>query len=163
MYRIRRATEQSAAETHGVPYCFERIGMQFLGHQADLRARCPVVAHDVVTVCEHGSAGWRDQAADNTDQRGLARAIRAEQGEDLPAANFEIDILQRLEAGRVFLRQLGDRDDGRHTGPSNGLPVCRMRLCFRPIHGSPSSIQSFLIASTWMRNCTLPASPCPYW
>ena len=55
-----------------------------------------------------------DDAADDADQRRLAGAVRAEQREDLAAPDLEVDVLQRLEAGRVGLRQVGDGDDGLH-------------------------------------------------
>jgi hypothetical protein len=54
-------------------------------------------------------------AADDADQRGLAGAVGAEQGEDLALVDVEIDVLQRLEAGAIGLRQIGDGDDGGHA------------------------------------------------
>ena len=43
-----------------------------------------------------------DDAADDVDQRRLAGAVRPEQREDLAAADVEVDVLERLEAGRVI-------------------------------------------------------------
>src|SRR6185437_10578380 len=50
-------------------------------------------------------------AADDADQRGLARAVRAEQREDLAAADREVDVLQRLEAARIHLVQPAHDED----------------------------------------------------
>jgi hypothetical protein len=59
----------------------------------------------------------RDDAADDRDQRGLARAIRPEQREDLAALDFEIDVIERLVARAIGLADLGNRQDGSHWGP----------------------------------------------
>ena len=63
-----------------------------------MRARGAVVRDDVMAVDRHGARGRLDDAADDADQRGLAGAVRAEQREDLAAADVEIDVLERLEA-----------------------------------------------------------------
>ena len=63
----------------------ERVGVQFLRHQADQRARGAIVGDDVVAVDRDGARGRIDDAADDADQRGLAGAVRAEQREDLAA------------------------------------------------------------------------------
>jgi len=86
------------AEVHGVPHRLEHVGMQLLGHEPDLRAALAVVAQDVVAVHQHGARGRRDDPANDADQRGLAGAVRAKQGEDLALADFQVDLLQRLEA-----------------------------------------------------------------
>ena len=78
-----------------------------------LRARGAVVADDVVAVHRHRAARRIDDAADDVDQRGLAGAVRPEQGEDLAVRDVEIDVLERLEARRVGLRQVRDGDGGR--------------------------------------------------
>ena len=46
-----------------------------------------------------------------------AVAVGAEQGEDLALADAEVDALERGVAGGVGLREVGDRDDGRHPVP----------------------------------------------
>jgi hypothetical protein len=40
-----------------------------------------------------------DDAADDVDQRRLAGPVGPEQGEDLAAANVQVDALEGLEAG----------------------------------------------------------------
>ena len=77
----------------GRPHGLERVGGELLRHQADLRARRAILALDVVTVRDHHSAGRRDDPADDVDERGLARAIGTEQGEDLALADLEVDGL----------------------------------------------------------------------
>jgi hypothetical protein len=44
----------------------------------------------------------------------LAGPVGAEEREDLAAPDLQIDILERLEAGGVGLREIRDRDDGLH-------------------------------------------------
>src|SRR3546814_6881868 len=73
-----------------------------------------------------------DQSADDADQRGLAGAVRAEQGEDLAGPDFQVDILQRLKARIVSFRQVRDRDDGRHRSEERRVgkecvSTCRSR------------------------------------
>ena len=41
---IGALAEEAAAERHGVPHRFERVGRQLLRHEADQRARGAVVA-----------------------------------------------------------------------------------------------------------------------
>jgi hypothetical protein len=82
-----RLAEQAAAERHRRPHRFEGVGGQFLRHQADQRARGAVVGDDVVAVDRTRARAGIDDAADDADQRGLAGAVGAEQGEDLAAAD----------------------------------------------------------------------------
>ena len=113
--RVGRLAEQAAAEGDGGPDGFERVGRELLRHQADHRAHGAVVARDV-------EAGDRDRAlvephdaADESDQRGLAGAVRAEQREDLALADIEVDELERTETRGVGLRHVGDGNDGGHA------------------------------------------------
>ena len=75
---------------------------------------------DVVTVDGDRAAARVDDAADDVDQRRLAGAVRAEQTENLAAPDLEIRVLQRLEAGRIGLRQILDRDDRLHEALRGG-------------------------------------------
>ena len=61
MRGIFRLAEQAAAEADGRPHRFERIGVQFLRHQPDQRARGAVVAVDVVAADGDAAFGsdWR--------------------------------------------------------------------------------------------------------
>ncbi len=123
MRRVARAAEQPPAEAHRVPHGLERVGVQLLRHQADLRPRCAVIAHDVVAVGEHRSRGRRDDPADDADQRRLSRAVGPEQGEDLALADFEVDALQCLQARSVGLGQVGNGDDRLHRCECNVIPA----------------------------------------
>ena len=111
---LARLAEQAAAEGHGRPHRFEGVGRQFLRHEADHRARGAVVGDDVVAVDEDAAGGRIDDAADDADQRRLAGAVRAEQREDFAAPDAQVDVLQRLEAGRVGLREVRYGDDRLH-------------------------------------------------
>ena len=73
-------------------------------------------------------AGGRiDDAADDADQRRLAGAVRAEQRENLAAPDLQVDVLQRLEAAGVGLREMRDGNGGghglRHSGAELTGPV----------------------------------------
>jgi hypothetical protein len=56
-----------------------------------------------------------DDAADDADQRGLARAIGTQQREDLAAPDVEVDVAQRAEARSIGLVELAYGDDRRHA------------------------------------------------
>ena len=73
----------------------------------------------------HGPAGCRDDAADDVDQRALARAVRAEQREDLAGDDVEVDVAERLEAGSVWVNQHPSMDPNVPFGgiKSSGLGV----------------------------------------
>ena len=110
-----RLAEQAAAEADRRPHRLERVGGQLLRHEADHArgrrgSRATMSWPSTMTVPLVGV----DDAADDVDQRRLAGAVRAEQREDLAAADLEIDVLERLEARGIGLRQIGDGDDGRH-------------------------------------------------
>ncbi|MGF6552097.1 hypothetical protein QFZ96_007233 [Paraburkholderia youngii] len=113
--------EQAAAERHGGPDGFERVGGQLLRHEADQRAGRTIVGADVVTVHRHAAFARVDDAADDADQRGLARAVRPEQREDFSTVDCQIDVLQCPKTAGIGFGQIRDRndrlhglDDGRH-------------------------------------------------
>ena len=85
--------------------------MQLLRHQADQRAGGAVVLNDVVAIDRHGALRRLQDAANDADQRGLAGAVGAEQGEDLPAPDVEIDSVESLKSGRVSLREILNGND----------------------------------------------------
>ena len=87
-------------------------------HEADLGACSPIVVNDVVAIGQHSTSTWVDDAADDVDQCGLARAVRAEQGEDFAATYVEVDSLQRLKTGCILFGQVLDRDDGLQINPA---------------------------------------------
>ena len=67
----------------------------------DQRPRGAIVPIDVVPAHRHAAFAQIGDAADDADQRGLARAIRPEQREDLAGLDIQIDVVQRLETGAV--------------------------------------------------------------
>ena len=91
--------EQPPAVVDRRPHRLEHVGRQFLRHQPDLGPGLPVARDDVVAVDRDAAARRPHDAAHDVDEGGLARAIGAEQREDLAAVDGEIDGLQRLEAG----------------------------------------------------------------
>ena len=81
-----------------------------------------------------------DDAADDVDQRGLARAVGAQEGEDLALPNVEVDAFQRLEPRGVGLGQTRDRDDRRpHSSAVSGGRGGRLggRIVDRPARAPP--------------------------
>ena len=56
------------------------------------------------------------------DQRGLARAVLAQQGVDLARRDVQVDIVQRARAGKQ-LGQRPDRQQHRHSFQGSGGPV----------------------------------------
>ena len=58
------------------------------------------------------AAGLHDQSGEDVDQGRLARAVGAEQPENLPARNVEADVVERALAALVGLRQRFDADRG---------------------------------------------------
>src|SRR5581483_278223 len=74
-------------------------------------SRRPIVAADIVPVRLDRAAGRRDDAADDRDERRLARAVRAEQGEDLAFLDLEADVAKRLMAAGIDLGKAADGND----------------------------------------------------
>ena len=84
----------------------EGIGVQFLRHQADQGPRGAIRCDDVVAIDRYAALARIGDAADDADQRGLAGAVRSQQRKNLAALDVKIDIVQRLEAGAIGLRQI---------------------------------------------------------
>src|SRR5690606_31277574 len=78
----------------------------------DLGACSTVLPHDVMSVSQHYARAWRDDAADDADERGLAGSVRSQEREDLALADLEIDRLQSLKPGGVDLRDIRNRNGG---------------------------------------------------
>jgi hypothetical protein len=112
--RVLRFVEQAAAERHCGPHALEGIGVQLLRHQADQRARRAIAVDDVVAIDRHFALCRHQDAANDADERGLAGTVWSEQCKNLAAADVEIDVFKRAEAGRVAFRQVLDGNDGLH-------------------------------------------------
>jgi hypothetical protein len=116
--RVTWLAEQAAAEGDRRQNGLEGVGGEFLRHQADLAARRAILGADVVPVRKHRAFGRVDDAADDRNQRGLAGAIGAEQRKDFAAADVQVDVAQRLEAGSIRLAQTGNGNDRLHGDSS---------------------------------------------
>jgi hypothetical protein len=68
-----------------------------------------------MAVDKHLATARVDYAADDIDQCRLAGPVRPEQAEYLTLVNFEVDILERLEATGVGLGQTLNRNLGVHA------------------------------------------------
>src|SRR5262249_13694722 len=69
---------------------------RFLGNDANQRSHHPQREFATVDAVEGNAAvGWIDRARDQLDQRALARARLAENGDRRPGRNVEIDRIQR--------------------------------------------------------------------
>ena len=114
---IGGAAEQPAAERHRRCDGGENVERDLLRHEAD-RSRGPRDSRGP----RHGrrqdpARRHRNRAADDADQRRLAGAVRAEEGEDLALLDGEVD---RVEGEKARLVALGDGGDGnyrRHPAP----------------------------------------------
>jgi hypothetical protein len=106
MGRVLRLAEQAAAEADGRPYGLKGVGVQFLRHEADQRARGAIIPVDVMAADGDAAFAQIGDAADDADQCGLAGAVRAQQREYLAALNIQIDAVQRLESEAVGFRKI---------------------------------------------------------
>src|SRR5262249_62011285 len=81
----------------------ERYHLPPLGHVADaeLGHLVPRGVRDVVAGEAHRSAGGAEDAGDDAQGAGLARAVGADEGDDLPLVDREADVEQGL---RVAVR-----------------------------------------------------------
>src|SRR5881398_2856850 len=79
-----------------------------------MRRRRFIPPESVVTVHPDAAFARIDDPADDADQRRLLRAVGAEQREDLSAADAQVDVLERPQAGSVRFGEVRDGDDGLH-------------------------------------------------
>ena len=73
----------------------------------------PAAVVDQLAVQAHASARRIEDAADDVEQRGLARAGRAAQGDHLAGAHVERDVAQGIDAGLPLAEMLGDAAQAR--------------------------------------------------
>src|SRR5690606_34979491 len=102
--RIRLLAEKSAAVAHRIPHGLEGLDMQFLRHKPDQGACGAIVADDVMALHADGAAGRIDEAADDGNERRLARAVRSEEREDFAVHDLEVD---RVKGGKPRIIDLG--------------------------------------------------------
>ena len=141
--------------------------LQQLERQRDvLRDRAPVVEHrlledDSVVVVEPGAVSGLavdlddalarlDQVADDPQERRLAAAGRADQRDELPRADLEIDLGQRRHACLERLREALDRDGrlGLAQATFSGARRSTRRSAIRTAakNASPSAAHTMLVA-----------------
>src|SRR5580658_483178 len=80
---VGTAPEQAPAEAHRLPDAREYVERDLLRHQAHLRARRTIFARYVVAGDQNPPRSLRNDAADDPDQRRLARPIRPQQRKNL--------------------------------------------------------------------------------
>jgi hypothetical protein len=83
-----RTAEHPARKGDGAVDPREHVEAELLRHQADARPQLAPVLRHVLAEGADGPGGRADEAADRADQRRLAGAVGAEQGEDLAAADL---------------------------------------------------------------------------
>src|SRR3546814_589294 len=114
MAGIRRLAEQSPTEDDGGPDGLERIGRQLLRDETDLGPGCAVFLDNVMAVGQDDALARIDDPANDADQRRLPGAVGPQQREDLAAADLQIDVFERLEAGGIGLGEVRDGNDRLH-------------------------------------------------
>ena len=112
--RIWRKPEKPPAERDGIPDVFKRVGGKLLRHEPNHRPGRAVILINVVAIDRDRAAARVHGAADDADERGLARAVGAEQGENLAGHDIQAHAFQRLKPGSVFLCEVRDGDDRIH-------------------------------------------------
>src|SRR5215471_6239015 len=132
------------------PNRLESVGREFLRHEADQRAGDAEIPEDVVTVHRNGAFREVHDPADDVDQRGLARPVRAEQGENLAAANVQVDAPECLETGSVGLGEIRDGNDRLHgTTMTERLSECDGGTGFKTAGGS--TVGELALPPQWRR------------
>ena len=58
----------------------------------------------------NGPARGRDDSGDRLDERGLARAVRADDGDELSSVHVEVDVVEHLGAAAAH-RESADLDE----------------------------------------------------
>ena len=90
---------------------FEHIGRKLLRDQPDARAGSAPIGREIMAEGGDRPAARAHQSANGPDQRSLARAVGAEQRENLALADIEIDIVESPGAAGIDLAEAGDRED----------------------------------------------------
>ena len=94
------------------------VESELLGHVADDPLDVLALAGDVEAADERLARGRPEDAAEHPDGRGLARPVRAEEAEDLAAADAEGDVVD----GGEFAERLGQAADVDAGPPSPLMP-----------------------------------------
>src|SRR5581483_10342975 len=106
----RRKPVQPAEEGQVLVRAQVEIWHRLLGHDAHEPLRLPGPADDVRAEYRDRAAGGRELAGDLAHHGRLAGAVRAEQGEDAPARDVEVDTVIGEHALGIALRQAAQGD-----------------------------------------------------
>src|SRR3546814_2345686 len=108
---VGRLAEQPAAETHAREHRGEGIDRHFLRHQPDAAARGAIIADRIVPVDGDRARRRRHDAADDADQRRLARAVGASSAKISPRSmrseehTSELQSLMRISYAVFCLKK----------------------------------------------------------
>src|SRR5690554_106487 len=86
----------------------EHIEREFLRNKADAAAHLAPVAGNIEAERRDRTASGSEQTTNRADQRRLARAVRAQQRENLALADLKVDVGERRRSALVGLRQVPD-------------------------------------------------------
>ena len=92
----------------------ELVEVELLRHHAKATLEAGRVLVEVVAEHRDRTAGLVHQGRENPDGGGLARAVGAEQGEEITFGDVQVDALEGLETVAVGFRQLTDGQGGTH-------------------------------------------------
>ena len=103
-----------------------------LGHLGNPRTYNLMCARscDVVAVKFDAAAAWDDQPRDGAECRGLARAVRPDEGDDLARTNLQRQSLERMDCAVVDL-QIRDAE---HGGAFHSRFVCHLTPPLQDMH-----------------------------
>ena len=163
----QHGAEHAGAGTH-VAADHHVLDRAQVGEQADVleRARQAGIGHFMRLLARHGltiegaGAVLRDiQAGQHVEQRGLARAVGADQAVDLALLNVEADVRQGLQAAEAFAQSLGLQQFAHAASPWALLDSSRLRTAdgHRPA-GRNSITQTMARPNNSMR---MPSDPAP--
>jgi hypothetical protein len=108
MFASALSAEVAALDAQRLAHAEERVEHQLLRHDAQAAAGGRVVGHHVVAEHGHGAAARAGQASEDADQRGLARAVGAEQAEELAGLDVEAHIVEGADFAAGAAVRLAD-------------------------------------------------------
>ena len=116
------AVEARLVEQDG-RHLLELVEIDLLRHDSETGLGGLELDVDVAAEDEHLPGGLGHERGDDADRRGLAGAVRAEQREEVPGLDVEVDALQCVYAVAVGLRELAQGKCGHDTTRADGGPA----------------------------------------
>ena len=129
---VVRETEVAGLVAQDFAHGEERVEHQLLRHHAQPRAGGAIVAADVVAHDGDAATARAREAGEHRDQRGLAGAIGAQQGEELALFDVEADIVDGGERTIVLAHPFDMYGRQAHAAISSSnspTPYNAARLC----------------------------------